>query len=98
MERDRFSALMVIALMLHYLIQRTYRASLPPDAPLKEQRITTQTLLKEFGNYTLLVERQGAGRSVSPTQLTPRQAEILRRLKLPTPADQLRRLLPRPPE
>ena len=90
--------LMVIALMLHYLIQRTYRASLPPDAPLKEQRITTQTLLKEFGNYTLLVERQGAGRSVSPTQLTPRQAEILRRLKLPTPADQLRRLLPRPPE
>lgn len=102
--------LLVIALMLHYLIQRTYRASLALDGPfsdaplpfsdslIKEQRITTQTLLGEFKNYTLLVERHGAGRSVSPTRLTPRQAEILRRLKLPTPSEQLRRLLPRAPE
>ena len=88
--------LMVIALMLHDLIQRTYRASLPLDAPLKERRITTQTLLSEFANYTLLVARHGSGCTVSTTHLTPRQAEILRRLELPTPSEQLRRLLARP--
>ena len=90
--------LMVIASMLQFLIQRTYRASVPADASLKEKRITTKTLLGEFTNYTLLVERHHWGISVSPTSLTTRQAEILRRLKLPSPSEQLRRLLPRPPE
>ena len=80
------------------MIQRTYRASLPSGAPVKEKRITTQTLLGEFANDTLLVQRHGTDRIVSPTRLTPRQAEILRRLELPTPSDQLRRLLPRAPE
>ena len=95
---ESLAFLMVIASMLQFLIQRTYRASLPADASLKEKRITTKTLLGEFTNYTLLVERHSWGLSVSPTQLTTRQAEILRRLKLPTPSEQLRLLLPRPPE
>jgi transposase len=90
--------LMVVALMVHYLIQRTYRASLPEDAPLKERRITTRSLLSEFRNYTLLIHHQRLGREVSPTRLTARQKEILQRLGLPTPAQFLRRLLPRPPD
>ena len=90
--------LLTIALMLHYLIQRTYRASLPETAPVKERRITTQTLLNAFQNYTLLIDRHGLNRTVSPTRLTSRQSEILRQLELPTPAETLRRLLPRPPE
>lgn len=90
--------LMVIALMLYYLIQRTYRASLPQDAPIKERRITTRTLLGSFKNYTLLIHHVVHGREVSPTRLTPRQQEILRRLELPTLAQFLRRLLPRPPD
>ena len=90
--------LMVIALMVYYLIQRTYRASLPDDAPLKERRITTRTLLSEFRNYTLLIHHQRLGREVNPTRLTARQKEILQRLNLPTPAQFLNRLLPRPPD
>ncbi len=90
--------LLTIALMLHYLIQRTYRASLSETAPVKERRITTKTLLSAFQNYTLLIDRHGLGRTVSPTRLTSRQSEILRLLELPTPAEILRRLLPRPPD
>lgn len=90
--------LMVIALMLYYLIQRTYRANLPKEAPVQERRITTRTLLGSFKNYTLLFHHVDHGRAVSPTRLSPRQQEILRRLELPTPAQFLRRLLPRPPE
>ena len=90
--------LMVIALMVYHLIQRTYRASLPPDATPQERRTTTRTLLNAFQNYTLLIQHRGPDREVSPTRLTSRQQEILRRLHLPTPAEFLRRLLPRPPE
>ena len=90
--------LMVIALMLYDLIQRTDRAGLAEDAPRKERRITTRTLLNEFRNDTLLIHHHRHGREVSPTRLTPRQKEILHQLDLPTPAQLLRRLLPRPPD
>jgi transposase len=90
--------LMVIALMVYYLVQRTYRASLPEDAPVTEQRITTRTLLGSFQNYTLLIHHRHHGREISPTRLTLRQQEILSRLGLPTPAQFLRNLLPRPPD
>ena len=90
--------LMVIALMLYYLFQRTCRASLPEDAPLKERRIITRTLLDEFRNYTLLIHHHRLGREVSPTRLTARQKEIPQHLGQPTPAQLLHRLLPRPPD
>jgi len=88
--------LMVIALMVHDLIQRTRRASLPADAPSHERRITTHTLPGSFRNYTLLIHHQRFGREVRPTRLTPRQREILQRLDLPSPVQFLCRLLPRP--
>ena len=84
--------------MVYYLIQRTYRASLPDDAPSKELHITTQTLLGELRNDTLLIHHQRPGREVNPTRLTTRQKEILQRLNLPTPAQFLSRLLPAPPD
>jgi transposase len=90
--------LLVIALMTYFLVQRTYRKSLPDDAPTKERQITTRTLLSAFNNYTVLVQHSPQGRAISPTRLTPRQQEILRRLNLPTPAQHLHRILPRPPD
>jgi transposase len=89
--------LMMIALTLHFLIQRTYRSNLPSNATLKQRRTTTLTLLKAFDNYALLIENNRYHHIVHPTRLTPRQHEILRLLDLPTPAEFLRRLLPRPP-
>ena len=89
--------LMMIALTLHFLIQRTYRSNLPPDATVKQRRTTTLTLLKAFDNYSLLVESSRYQHVVRPTKLTPRQREILQLLGIPTPAQYLSRLLPRPP-
>lgn len=90
--------LLVISLMTHYLIQRTYRKSLPADATNKERHTTTLTLLAAFKNDTILIQRTRHGRTISPTRLNTRQQEILRRLELPTPAQLLSRLLPRPPD
>jgi transposase len=89
--------LMMIALTLHVLIQRTYRSNLPSNATVKQRRTTTLTLLKAFDNYALLIENNRFHQIVRPTKLTPRQREILLLLDLPTPAQFLSRLLPRPP-
>jgi len=89
--------LMMIALTLHYLIQRTYRSNLPPDATVKERRTTTLTLLKAFQKYALLVQTTRRGRIVHATRLTTRQREILQCLGIPSPAQLLSRQLPRPP-
>ena len=89
--------LMMTALTLHFLIQRTYRSNLPSDATIKQRRTTTLTLLKAFDNYALLIEKSQYHQIVRPTRLTPRQREILHFLEIPTPAQILSRLLPRPP-
>ena len=89
--------LMMIALTLHFLIQRTYRSNLPPEATVKQRRTTTLTLLKAFANYALLIEKNRYNQIVRPTTLTPRQREILQLLEIPSPAQILSRLLPRPP-
>lgn len=88
--------LMMIALTLHYLIQRTYRSNLPADATVKERRTTTLTLLKAFRSYALLIQSTRFDQIISPTRLTKRQREILQLLDVPTPAQFLSRLLPRP--
>jgi len=89
--------LMMIALTAYFLLQRTYRKSLPADASPKEHRTTTQTLLRAFSNYTLIIHRSRLGREVQPTRLTTRQREILQRLGFDTPAHILSRQLPRAP-
>jgi transposase len=90
--------LMMIALTLYYLLQRQYRRAVPAKAPPKERRTTTLTLMRAFANYTLLIHRTRLGQEVQTTQLTTRQREILQQLGFPTPAQILRKHLPRPPE
>jgi transposase len=90
--------LMMIALTLYYLLQRQYRQAVPRKASPKERRTTTQTLMRAFANYTLLIHHTRSGQQVQTTQLTTRQRQILQQLGFPTPAQILRRRLPRPPE
>lgn len=89
--------LMMITLTLYFLVQRLYRQSVPAGAPKKEQRTTTETILRAFARYTLLIHKTKLGRTVQPTRLTSRQREILNQLGFASPAQILSRLLPRAP-
>jgi len=89
--------LLMFTLTLYFLIQRMYRQSLPTDAPVKEQRTTTQTILKAFSNYTVLIHHTRLGREVQPTRLTSRQRQLLQHLGFPSPAKILSQRLPRAP-
>lgn len=89
--------LMMATLTLYFLIQRIYRQSVPDDAPVKERRTTTQTILRTFNRYTLIIHRTRFGREVQPTRLTTRQRQILQQLGFDTPAQILSRRLPRAP-
>ena len=89
--------LMMVALMLYFLIQRIYRHNVPEGAPTKEARTTTQTILRAFNRYTLIIHQTRVGREVQPTRLTTRQRQILNQLGFNTPAQILSRKLPRPP-
>jgi transposase len=89
--------LMMITLTLYFLLQRLYRQSVPSGASKREQRTTTQTILRAFSRYTLLIHHTKLGRIVQPTRLTTRQREILQQLGFSTPAQILSRRLPRPP-
>lgn len=87
--------LMMISLMLHFVLQREYRRHVPADAPPKERRVTTETLLKWFENYTVLISREGGMRVLHPTRLSTERRVALERLGLPTPAVFLRRCVGR---
>lgn len=89
--------LMLITLTVYFLLQRIYRQSLPQDASTQQRRTTTETILRAFSNYVLILHHSRLGREVQPTRLTTRQREILQQLGFPTPAQTLSRLLPRPP-
>ncbi len=90
--------LLMISLMVYFLVQRTYRENTPPDAPEKERRTTTATILTAFRSYAILIDHNPLGRVVNATRLTTRQREILRRLNFPSPAQTLSRRLARPPD
>lgn len=90
--------LLMIALMIYFLLQRTYRQNTPEDAPQKEHRTTALTILKAFMNYAIVIQHNALGRIISPTRLTTRQRDILKRLAFPTPAQTLSRRLPSPPD
>lgn len=90
--------LMMMSLTLYFVLQRTYRATCEEDAPTRERRKTTRTILSEFAVFTLLVTRTRGGRIVQPLQPTAEQRSLLQRLGLSTPAQLLRHRLPRPPD
>lgn len=89
--------LLMLTLTLYFLIQRIYRQNVPDDASIKETRTTTQTILRAFNRYTLIIHRTRLGREVQPTRLTARQRHILQQLGFDTPAQILSRRLPRAP-
>ena len=89
--------LLMATLTLYFLIQRVYRQNVSDDASTNEKRTTTQTILRAFNRYTLIIHRTRLGREVQPTRLTARQRQILQQLGFDTPAQILSRRLPRAP-
>jgi len=94
---EALAFLMMIALTLYFLLQRMYRQNVSATASKKEKRTTTETILRAFSRYTLLIHKTRQGREVQPTRLTTRQREILSQLGFDTPAQILCRRLPRAP-
>ena len=89
--------LMMISLTLYFVLQRIYRESCEADAPTRQRRKTTRTILSEFAVFTLLVTRTPSGKIVQPLQPNETQRELLKRLELFTPAQLLSKKLPRQP-
>jgi transposase len=86
--------LMMMSLTLYFVLQRTYRATCEQDAPTRERRKTTRTILSEFAVFMLLVTRTRSGRIVQPLQPTAEQRMLFQRLSLSTPAQLLSQRLP----
>jgi transposase len=89
--------LLQIALTAYQLLERLYRQQVASDAPRREQRQTSESLLRQFRGYGLLVCPTRVGRVVSATRLTTTQRNILYRLGFATPAQILARKLRPPP-
>ena len=86
--------LLQIALQVYQMLERLYRQSLPEKAPVQEQRMTAESILKTFEVHGVLTEETPLGRVVHATRPTSRQRKILDQLKLPTPAKFLAKCLP----
>ena len=86
--------LLQIALQVYQMLERLYRQSLPEKAPVHEQRLTAESILKTFEVHGVWAEETSLGRVVHATEPTSRQRKILTRLNLPTPAKYLAKCLP----
>lgn len=89
--------LLQLALTAYQLLERLYRRRVADDAPATEQRMTSESLLRQFRVYGLLCQQQPIGRIVYATRLTSRQRQILQQLGFPTPAELLSQKLPHDP-
>jgi transposase len=85
--------LLQIALQAYQVLERRYRQTVSEEAPASEQRMTAETLLRQFRVYGCIVTSEKVGRVIHATRLTSRQRQILNQLSLPTPAQTLRRIL-----
>jgi transposase len=97
---QRVEALVVLlqlALTAYQLLERLYRRSLAADAPVHEQRMTSESLLRHFRVYGLICTQVPTGRVVYATRLTTRQRQILNQLQFPSPAETLSQKLPHHP-
>jgi transposase len=89
--------LLQIALQAYQALERLYRQRVPSDEAPAERRLTSESLLRIFKVYGLLIGTSRLGRIVHTTRLSNRQKQILERLQFPTPAQTLCRiLLPEP--
>jgi transposase len=89
--------LLQVALTAYQLLERLYRQSVTPGATAAEQRKTSESLLRQFHTYGLLVCQTAVGRVVYATRLTGTQRRILNQLGFATPAQILSRKLRSPP-
>jgi hypothetical protein len=89
--------LLQVALTAYQLLERLYRQRVAPEAAPAEQRKTSESLLRQFHSYGLLVCRTAVGRVVYATRLTGTQRRILNQLGFATPAQILSRKLRPPP-
>ena len=91
--------LMQIALTAYHLPQRLYRQAVAqnPDLGRAEKRLTTESILRAFRICPLGLESVAVGKLVHVSSLTPRQREILARLKFRTPMQAFAQRLPKPP-
>ena len=85
--------LLQIALQAYQVLERRYRQTVPEDAPVSEQRMTAEALLRQFRVYGCIVRTEKVGRVVHATRLSSRQRQILNQLSLPAPTEMLRRIL-----
>jgi len=86
--------LLQIALQVYQMLERLYRQSVPDKAPVQEQRMTAETILRVFEVHGVLTEETPLGRVVHATKPSSRQQKILSQLKLPTLAKYLAECLP----
>jgi transposase len=89
--------LLQIALTAYQLLERLYRQRIEPDAPAHMQRMTSESLLRQFRVYGLILSRSPLGRVVYATRLTTGQRNTLDYLGFATPAQTLARKLPHHP-
>src|SRR5262249_30464626 len=54
--------LLQIALQVYQMLERLYRNQIPEGAPLQEQRLTAETILRTFAVHGVLVEETVVGR------------------------------------
>jgi transposase len=85
--------LLQIALQAYQMLERLYRQSLTDKAPVHEQRLTAESILKAFEVHGVLTEETPLGRVVHATRPTMRQQKILSQLDLPTPAEYIAKCL-----
>ncbi len=78
--------LLQVALQAYQVLERLYRQKVQPDETQAEKRLTSESMLRIFGVYGLIVERTNLGRVIHTTRLSCRQRQILDRLQFPTPA------------
>lgn len=90
-------SLLQIALQAYQMLERLYRNSVPSHAPVQEQRMTAEKILRVFEVHGVLTEETPLGRVVHATKPSSPQQKILNRLKLPTMTKYLAKcLLPAP--
>ena len=85
--------LLQVALTAYQLLERFYRQSVPAATDAAELHRTTESLVRLFRGYGLIERRSSLGRVVHATRLTPEQAQVLRQLGFPTPAELLAQVL-----
>jgi hypothetical protein len=91
--------LLQVASTAYHLIQRQFRMNLPADALPTDKRMTTESILKAFANYPLVIEKVPGGQIVRATHANVQQRRFLHKLQFGSLEKILRRnLQARPPD